>query len=229
MINPLCHKRSFLALGTLLLAAQIWAQDVKAPDPDLPQPLDLQAAQPMLESSPFTRPLDLSDSLMLTGIAYVQGKPVATVADKATRQSYLVSEEPNAQGWKLAGASASNEPRRSQVKLLVGTEEVIIHYNDSQLTPTSNKSVFASRFPTEEEVTRKDENGKPYISGSLYLSDADRDRYHSGISKEAHDKFRQEIRDNRAMMFSASPEERAAFAKKVFDKVVSEDKGSAKK
>ncbi len=198
------------------------------PDPDLPQPLNLDEAQPLLQSSPFTRALNLSDSLMLTGIAYVQGKPVATVTDRATRQSYLVSEEPNAQGWRLAEASASNEPRRTQVTLVVGTEEVTIHYNEGQLTPTSNKSAFASRFPTEQEVTRKDENGKTYISGSMYLSDADHETYRNGMSKEAHDKFRQEIRDARDKMAAFSPEERANFAKKVFDNAVdSEDKARA--
>jgi hypothetical protein len=229
--------RFLVIFSMALLTAQVRAQDEKTPtptpaaDPDLPQPLNLDSGQPLLQSSPFTRALDLSDSLMLTGIAYVQGKPVATVADKSTRQSYLVSEVPNAQGWRLADASASNEPRRTQVTLVVGSEEVTIHYNEGQLTPTTNKSTFASRFPTEKEATRTDENGKAYISGSLYLSDADRDIYHKGMSKEAHDKFRQDIRDARDKMFSFSPEERAAFAKKAFDNALSEDKarGSSSK
>ena len=229
--------RFFVIFSMALLTAQVRAQDEKtsaatptpapAPDPDLPQPLNLDSAQPLLQSSPFTRALDLSDSLMLTGLAYVQGKPVATITDRSTRQSYLVSEEPNAQGMRLAEASASNEPRRTLVTLVVGTEEVTIHYNEGQLTPTTNKSAFASRFPTEQEVTRKDENGKSYISGSMYLSDADHETYRHGMSPEARDKFRQEIRVARDKMSSFSPQERATFAKKVFDNAMSEDKAGA--
>ena len=35
------------------------------------------------------------------------------------------------------------------------------------------------------------------------------------------------IRDNREMMFTASPEERASFAKKTFDAIEAEDKAAA--
>jgi hypothetical protein len=218
-----------LSLSTFALAAAlplcVWAADVKMPDPDLPQPLNLQNAQSILESSPFTRTLDLSDTLMLTGIAYVQGKPVATISNRVTKQSYLVSEEPNAQGWRLTEAQPSSEPRRTQVKLMVGPEVVTIHYADAQLAPTTSLSKYApSHTPTKEEFTGHDEHGKEYVRGSVYLSDADRDRYHKELSKEAHNKFRDLIRDNRDKMFSMSTDERTTYAKKVFDEVSAEDR-----
>lgn len=215
---------SLLAVAALL-PLQAGAADGKMPDPDLPQPLDVQNAQTILESSPFTRTLDLSDTLMLTGIAYVQGKPVATISNKITKQSYLVSEEPNAQGWRLTEAQPSSEPKRTQVKLMVGPEEVTIHYADAQLAPTTSLSKYGpSHTPTKEEYLGHDEQGKEYVRGSVYLSDADRDRYHKELSKDAHNKFRDTIRDNRDKMFSLSPEERTAYAKKVFDEVSAEDR-----
>ena len=229
-MNPRRISRTLVHLGAFLLLAHAWAGDPpKAIDPDLPQPLDVQGAQTILESSPFTRPLDLSDSLLLTGVAYVQGKPVATIADKNTKQRYLVSEEPNALGWRLTEATRNAEPRFTQVKLMVGAEVVTIRYSDSQLAPTTSKSTYMpSKIPTEEEFTGHDENGKAYVRGSVYLSDADRDRYRT-LSKESHDKFRQEIRDNRDKMFSLSPEERAAYAKKVFDSAIAADRARAGK
>ena len=103
-------------LCAALLTPLSRAAEAKTPDPDLPQPLDLNVTQSLLQSSPFTRALNLSEQLALTGIAYVQGKAVATLVDKATKKSYLVSETPNAEGWRLAEASASNEIKRSQKK-----------------------------------------------------------------------------------------------------------------
>ena len=211
-------------LIVLTFCAALWAvptraADTKAPDPDLPQPLDLNLAQQMLDSSPFSRALNLSESLKLTGIAYVQGKPVATLMDKTTKKSFLVSEEPNAQGWRLAGASASNDLRATQVKIMIGAEMVTIHYGDAQLAPSK-----VARFPTDAEAIRNDENGKPYVRGSAYLSETDRERYYKGWSREAHDKFRTIIRDSREKMFASSPDERAAFSKKVFDTIDAEDK-----
>ena len=67
------------------------------------------------------------------------------------------------------------------------------------------------------------------MKSSLYLSEADRDRYRNGMSKEAHNLYRQTMRDNGEKMLSLSPEQRAAFAKQVFDKVSSEDKGGRRK
>lgn len=200
------------------------AADEATPDPDLPQPLDLSVVQSLIEKPPFTRPLDLSDSLHLTGVAYVEGKPVATLVDKNTKKNYLVSGEPNALGWRLAEANVSSEIRLTNIKIMVGTEMVTIHYSDAQLAPTSRGGTGPSRYPTDSEAIRNDENGKPYVRASVYLSDADRERYYKNFSREAHEKFRDVVRGNREMMFKASPQERAAFAKKVFDKIEAGDK-----
>lgn len=211
-----------LAVSSLLLAPVVIAADAKTAkpaDPDLPQPIDVNVVQPLLESSPFTRAINLSESIALTGIAYVQGKPVATLTDKRTKENIIVSQEPNARGWTLAAAVPSAELKLTSVKIMVGGEIVTIRYGDAQLAP-----VTQAKYPSDAEAIRNDENGKPYVRGSAYLSEADRERYYRGFSREAHEKFRDVIRDNREMMFKASPAERAAFAKKVFDTVDAEDK-----
>jgi hypothetical protein len=194
-------------------------------DPDLPQPLDPTVAAALIEKPPFTRSLDLSQKLQLTGIAYVQGKPVATLMDRETKQNYLVSEEPNSQGWKLAKTNASKALKASSVQLQVGTETVTIHYGDTQLTPTSGSGrAGPSVWPKEEEVMRIGEDGKQYVRSSAYLSDADRDTYYRGWSREAHDKYRGILMEQREVMLKASPQERANIAKKMFDQVNAEEK-----
>ena len=206
-----------------------------APDPDLPQPLDAMALQKSLTSSPFTRVVDYANTLQLTGLASVNGKPIATLMDRSTKQRYVISEEPNAKGWRLAGVSGTSAIKEASVQLNVGGETVTLHYTPPIApTPSSSKgSVPAnygpSKVPTEQESIGHDDNGKAYVKGSVYLSDEDRDRYHNGLSKEAHDKFREVIRDNRDKMFSLTPEQRTAFAKKIFDHVDHEDRAKSGK
>ena len=210
--------RFLTCLIAVLAAVTLMARDHVTPDPDLPQPLDLSVAAPLIERPPFTRPLNLSEKLQLTGIAYVQGKPVATLLDRETKQKYLVSEEPNALGWKLAGASASTALKLTSVQLQVGAEVVTIHYGDAQVAPKTQ-----IKYPTDAEALTVI-NGVTYVKGSAYLSDADREKYYRGISREAHEKYREILRDNREMMLKATHEERAAFAKKMLDAVEAEDK-----
>lgn len=209
-----------------MLSAMVAAGEV---DPDLPQPLDPAALAPLIEKPPFTRPIDLSESLALTGIAYLDGRPVATLMDKATKKTYMVSDEPNALGWKLADAAASRDLKLTSVRILVGPELVTIHYDDAQLAPTSRGGSGPSRWPSNEEVIRNDENGKPYVRASPYLSDADRERYYKSWSREGHEKFREVVRGSRDMMFKASPQERADFAKKAFDKIDAEERARSRR
>ena len=132
-------KRLSTAFFVLSVIASAADKKKSAADPDLPQPVDSALAQPLLDNSPFTRELNLSDSLTLTGIAYILGKPVATVFDKAKKTSYVVSEEPNAQGWKLAEASAAVAINRSIAKIMVGNEVVTVRYSSDQLSPGRQK------------------------------------------------------------------------------------------
>ncbi|WP_075090487.1 hypothetical protein [Verrucomicrobium spinosum] len=64
----------FLRLATVLglAPALVMAADQPATDPDLPKSFDPSVADGLLAAPPFTRSLDLSDSLVLTGIAILR-------------------------------------------------------------------------------------------------------------------------------------------------------------
>ncbi len=218
---------TILTLGVLSLSAH--AEDAApAADPDLPQPLDTKALKSMLKNPPFNRVVDYTDSLLLTGVAYVEGKPLATLMDKQTKKNYVVSDVPNAQGWRLAGATVGTQLRQTQIKLQVGEEVVTIRYSDSLLSSGKPPLSTEVKLPTDAEAIVHDSSGKTFVRSSLYLSEADRDKYHNGMSKEAHDQYRQTMRDSTDKMLQMAPEQRAAFAKQVFDKVTSEDKGGSR-
>lgn len=208
------HTACLIAGSTLMLSAFAHAVEDKmpSPDPDLPQPFNVGIAQALLENSPFTRTLDLSDTLRLTGIAYVQGKAVATLVNKTTKQSYLVSDTPNAEGWRLAEASASSALNQTHIKLTVGSELVTIRYSDTQISPPK-KGFDPLNPPTEKDFLSKDDNGKPYVRGSPYMIAEDYKRYKS-LNKASHTLFMKFLHDNRDKMFSASPAERSELAHK---------------
>lgn len=191
-------------------------------DPDLPVPFDLKEAGSLSTNSPFTRALDLSDSLALTGIAYVEGKPVATIHNRATKESYVVSEDPNAQGWKLVEMNASKDLHRAEVKIVANGETVTVRYGDEQLTPGAKKGSMpggggppGSGGPPGGDPNR--------VRTSSYLGDGGRDRYFQ-LSDGARDKFRELMRQRREANPNASMEEMSAFARQEFEKIEADDR-----
>lgn len=133
---------SVFVLGAV--TSSILAEEPKV-DADLPQPFDGAVAQEMLANSPFTRPLNLSHSLRLTGIAYVEGHPVGTFLNKETKESFILSEAPNAMGWRLAETTPGTALERTHVKIFVLGELVTVGYGDEQIDPgpTKRGSVMA--------------------------------------------------------------------------------------
>jgi hypothetical protein len=212
-MKPVVYPLACLALLTLPLRAADPKPAAIKGDPDLPQPVNVAAQEKLVENPPFTRALNLSDSLVLTGIAYIEGKPVATILNKATKESYVVSDEPNAQGWKLAEASASNTLTRTQAKLLVGNEIVTVRYSDEPVDTKGGPGKQAGG-----------DNGGDRPRGSYRPTEEDRQRF-MALSDKARSDFFDQLRGSREKMGNASPEERQAYVKKMFEKIESDDKG----
>lgn len=214
------YSLSRLAAVIGLAPALVMAVEQPAADPDLPKSFDPSVADGLLAAPPFTRSLDLSDSLVLTGIAYIEGKPVATILNKQTKENFVVSEIPNAQGWKLAETSATVQLNRTQAKIMVGAETVTVRYSNEQLTPESMKK--GGFRPGGSDGHRGGDDGPRRERRGP--SEEDRQRFMS-LSEKAREKFIQEMRDSREKMQNATPEERASYAKKIFERVENQDKG----
>lgn len=193
------------------------------PDPDLPQPLAAQEVQPLVVSPPFTRALNLSESLTLTGIAYVEGKPVATIKNRQTNESFVVSEEPNAQGWKLAQWTTTRDLNRAEVKLMVAGEIVTVRYGMEQLTPETKRTPPGPSPSSGGGGPPPPGSDGPRIRTSSYLGDGGRERYYQ-LSDGARDKFRELMRQRREQNPNASMEELSAFAKREFEKIEADDR-----
>jgi hypothetical protein len=159
-----------------------------------------------------------SDSLQLTGLAFIDGKAMATVKDSTTNKTHVVQEEPNELGWKLVSVTPFSEPRLARAKLMIGSEVVEIRYSKTQLEPARKGGYMPSRTPTPEEFTGHDDKGA-YVRAVPYLSDEDRTKFRQ-VSPEARERLLQVVHDQREMLFKASHEDRASFVKKAFDSVV---------
>jgi hypothetical protein len=234
------NKTALLFLG--LLNTSLIAQEAAAPaasslpaaapiDPDLPQPFDPRSLSSLLQSPPFTRTVNLSDSLILTGMAYVDKKPVASLLDSETKKTYVVSEEPNALGWRIAEATPASKLARAQLKLQIGTEVVTIRYNQEGITDTMKDGKPA---PFSTSRGNRDDRGpgegdKGYKRSMRGPSEEDRKRYES-LSEEAKEKVRNMFRDPglRDKMMSMSDDDRRNYIRSQVDKIESDDKKSRK-
>ncbi|MEZ0386213.1 MAG: hypothetical protein ACAI34_04035 [Verrucomicrobium sp.] len=215
------------ATGTapaLASASPAVAQPAAVVDKDLPQPFDAKEAETLLTHSPFTRALNLSDSLVLTGVAYLEGRPVATVMNKATKESHVVSEEPNVLGWKLAEINASRVLNRTEIKITVDGETVSVRYSDDQLLPKNTRPGGGGFRGPGGPGGPPGPDGQRFRTSSL-LGDNGRDRY-MALSDTARDKFREMVRVKREAQPNASQEELTNFAKKEFDRIEADDKRS---
>lgn len=95
-------------------------------DGAIPQSLNEAAFSTLFTNSPFTRSLGVSDSIILTGVAHIEGDVFATLLDTETMQSQVVSKTANLQGWQLVGVSGNPaESRTWAAKIQVAGGQVI--------------------------------------------------------------------------------------------------------
>lgn len=208
-----------------LLPLAVFAADDSppAPDPDLPQPFDPAAVASIATSSPFTRMVNMSDNLVLTGIAYIDGKPVATVFNKETKESHIVSSEPNFQGWVLNEALPAPDVTRSRAVITIGGEQVKLTY----------ASISAADMKGDKKKDKdRDRGDRPSPGGEGYRregrgpSEEDRRKYEA-LSEKAKEKFRDMMRSKFSdeKFRNAPEEERRNIIRKEFERIEKDDKG----
>lgn len=192
-------------------------------DPDLPQPFDAASLGPIIQNSPFTRIVSISDSLVLTGMAYVNGKPVVTIFDKNEKQSLVVTEEPNLKGWKLMEALPTTNIERAQAKIAIGGETFSIRHSVLDKNDlTKGKSDKGDRG----DRGHSDSGGDRFNRGSRGPSEEDRKKYES-LSDKAKEKFRDSMREKFSdeKFRNAPEEERRNAIRTMFEKIQKEDGG----
>lgn len=215
-----------LSFAMACVPAALRADDL-SPDPDLPQPFDAAAFLPMLKHSPFNRVVDYTDTLQLTGVAWVDGKPMATFMDRQTKKQIVVSDEPNESGWHLAEVSMATDLHDAEIKLQVGAEVFAFHYSEAQINPvtTTRSGIGQPQAATVTKSSRNEKVAGSTSDSSAYLSEADREYYRKGMSKEARDKFRDSMRSHQDRMEKMTDSQRASYSQKIFNKIKAQEQG----
>ncbi len=90
--------------------------------------------------SPFLRSVNLSDSLILTGIAMLDDEQVATLMNKETKETFVVSSKLNSQGWKMVDLKSDEDLEKVAAKVAIdGGEVVTVRYGEWQIKPGESK------------------------------------------------------------------------------------------
>ena len=116
---------------------------------DLPPPVTSKSFAELKENSPFIRALNINKSLILTGMARIEGHTVATMLDVEPRRSYtLFQGEVSEEGWQLVeinGDLSDVETLTAKVKV-DGPEVVSIRYEKAPTAKPKLKRMFVLKL-----------------------------------------------------------------------------------
>ncbi|MEM9017997.1 MAG: hypothetical protein AAGC68_13365, partial [Verrucomicrobiota bacterium] len=102
----------------------------------LPTPIADSQFDSLRHQSPFTRILDFSEAIQLTGIAVINGEQVATIRDHRNNESIVISSRPNDKGWKMVGVESSQDLDKVIATIAVNGDELVsVQFDESQLQP----------------------------------------------------------------------------------------------
>ncbi len=205
MKTPLASVLLLPIAGSLLLAgATARAQDAPPNlDADLPQPLGDNHFEALLGNSPFLRVLDLTETYALRGIAEIDGEKVATLFNKQTEKSVLVSAAtPNAEQMRLVGVNEATDFLAGiSATIAVAGEEVELKFEPERVAPKP-KGRPSGGPGNASGGDRRD--GDSQRRGP---SKEDMERYKS-LPDEKKEKFREYIRQSMQKYPDMSREER---------------------
>lgn len=125
---------------------------VAAEDSPVPAPVTAAHFPALLERPPFRRVLGLSDSLVLSGVASLPDGKMVTVWNRATRESFLVTARPNAQGWKLDELTESSDLRNVAAAISSGDQSITLRFDPERLTPPKLDNTSKPATRSESQV-----------------------------------------------------------------------------
>lgn len=179
-IRRFCRAYSALVLGAaMLIAVNIGrplavvgdeddkSRSASAVSPHRPEPLTAQHFAALKSHSPFLRSLDLSKTLVLTGVARVDGELVATLFDRESEKTQVVSQSANAQGWRLVDIQGDQKRLNSMTAQIAvsGGEVVSVRFDPGQIKVIPKAS--GPKIPADqaEYIAAQARNYRQGISG----------------------------------------------------------------
>lgn len=135
----------FASVGSLVVAGD-GAEQGGETNRFAPEPVTEDDFRVLMENSPFTRPVRLTDSLILTGITHFGEDPVVALLDAEDGSSITISESPNFRGWRLVGIREAADVESAMVQMAFETGEVIrIRHDKDRIKLTTQRMGFERR------------------------------------------------------------------------------------
>lgn len=184
------------------------SQTVGMSDPDLPQEVSANVAEGLLGNSPFIRTLEAAETYELTGVAYIEGKPVVTIRNRQTKQRFVVSDKNRPDGWALLEVSPKDDLSMTTVRLAINDEIIAFHFTEDQLAPEDARKQAKTAVRTAPQAPRGPQGPPPPQQPSVHLTDATREQFRA-LPDEAKQRYRQIMEQTKDR--ASTPDQRAAF------------------
>lgn len=182
-------------------------------DPAVPEPVNARQFSALLERPPFRRMLALSDALVLSGVATLPGGRVVTVWDRGSKQSFLVSPQPNAQGWKLVSLNDSTDLRSISAVIASGDQSITLRFDPDRLTPPKLDNTSRPAAKTESQVM---------VEALLRSLDSTAAREFENLPPDQQETFRKSFADFLNTYPAAPDPERIQFVRRTLAELPSE-------
>ena len=193
------------------------------------EPVSASNFEALMANSPFLRSLDLSESLILTGIAKIEGNFFVTLFRRDTKETHIVSDAINPEGMRLVGMNGNQndlETITAQISLASG-EVFSVRFDEGQLKPGEGKPASGSKGGG----TPGSSNGAPQVSD--YRQGISGDGFRgppppelvaklSKLTEERRNQLIQQIRDLRDKNRELSSEDRQVIFTKMVDRALTE-------
>lgn len=182
--------------------AETAAPAPEAGDPVLPLAVESSHFEHLLTHSPFVRTLNLAETFALRGIAEINGEQVATLFNRETNKSVVVTaSRANAERMQLKSVTEAESLTGISALIAVAGEEVELKFEPERIAP----------LPKNPKGTGPGSSGKsPGGSGGEERrgpSPQDVERYKS-LPPEKQEKLREYIRQSMQSYPNMSREER---------------------
>ncbi len=209
-----------LVLGMTALAP---AQETK--DSVIPPGLAEADFSALKGQSPFLRSVNLSDSLILTGIAMVDNEQVATLLNKETKETYVVSSKLNSQGWKMVDLKADADLEKVAAKVAIeGGEVVTVRYAEWQLKPGESKPGAGPSTEPGGNGERRGDGRRGPPGGPMGGPPPEFREKMSQLSEEQREKLFKKMGELREKSPDMSWEERGKTMSEMMDKMLKKQK-----
>jgi hypothetical protein len=174
----------------------------------IPAPVTAANYPDLLQRPPFRRVLTLSESLVLSGVATLPTGKMVTVWDRASARSFVVSANPNPQGWKLIDLSESSDLRSVSATIAAGDQKITLRFDPERLIPPKLDN-------TSKPAPRNE--GAVVVEALLRSLQPAAAKDFEGLPAEAQESFRKSFSNFLAAFPTASDAKRLEFVQRALE------------